>query len=47
LLLSPVAAAAAGGIVWAVAHFGLVKENQIVSVVGGTAGGVSLLLSLL
>ncbi|MFE5399294.1 hypothetical protein ACFQ9U_32620 [Streptomyces sp. NPDC056568] len=40
------AAAAAGGIVWAVAHFGLEKADQTSSAIGGTAGAVSLLLSL-
>ncbi|MDH6589942.1 tetratricopeptide (TPR) repeat protein [Streptomyces sp. SAI-133] len=46
LLLAPVAAAVAGGIVWAVAHFGLDKADQTSSVVGGVVGLIGLLLSL-
>ncbi|MER5757122.1 tetratricopeptide repeat protein [Streptomyces sp. NPDC002088] len=46
LLLAPVAAAVAGLVVWAVAHFGLDKADQTSSVVGGFVGLVGLLVSL-
>ncbi|MCS0638337.1 FxSxx-COOH system tetratricopeptide repeat protein [Streptomyces sp. LP05-1] len=46
LLGAPLSAALVGGIVWAVARFGLEVADQTASVVGGTAGVLGLAVSL-